>query len=104
VNKIVEALTPEKMEYSGTLKPKTSRGIGAFARIGERKAHGLSRSRAGSNTPQLQGLLGVGRRHGKRSAPGVMDTMDDIKGLTPHASRVNGTFYVPLLEYLRVHA
>jgi hypothetical protein len=27
-------------EYSGTLKPKTSLGISAFARIIERKAHG----------------------------------------------------------------
>jgi hypothetical protein len=28
------------MEYAGTLKPKTSLGISAFARIIERKAHG----------------------------------------------------------------
>jgi hypothetical protein len=43
----------------------------------------------------------------------VADALDDIKGLTPHPSRVNGdfasgdnpvAFYVPLLEYPRLWA
>ena len=36
-------------EYSGTLKPKTSRGIGTFARIIERKTHGYLRAAFAGN-------------------------------------------------------
>jgi hypothetical protein len=60
MNKIVEALTPEESEYSGTFKPKTSLGISVFARTIERSAHGNLGGRANGNTPQLQGLLSIG--------------------------------------------
>jgi hypothetical protein len=103
VNKIVEALMPEKMEYSGTLKPNTSLGISVFARIIERSAHGNLGAAPKAILRSCQGLLGLGPRHRNRSAPGVVDAMDD-KGLMLHASRVNEKFCSPLLEYPRVRA
>jgi hypothetical protein len=63
----------------------------------------VSRSRTGGNTPQLQALFGVGPAIETGRLPsysGVVDAMDDIRGLTPHASRVNGT--VSVAAFLRL--
>jgi hypothetical protein len=62
----------------------------AIARIIERKGSRISRSRAGGYTLELQALFGVEPRHRNHgrlpSCSGVMDAMNDIKGLTPHGS------------------
>jgi|SRR5215469_8624871 len=86
-------------------------GISGFARKGERKAQGYLGAasaailRSSRRISELDPAIETGRLP---SRSGVVDAIDDIKGLTPHASRLNGTasvattpvaFYVPLLEH-----